>query len=519
MGFQIADCFERIADAVPTTVAVEDLAGARTYAQLDRRANQVAHSLAALGIHHDDTVAVMLPNRSEHVEALLGAWKLGAVPININTRYTADEVAFVLRNAGARAAIVDEQHARTIARADASLPLLTVAGDTSSYETALSAQPAHRPQMKRSGADRYVLYTGGTTGTPKGSVWRHDDIFIGALGGRDVEGNQLVGSLDELALAATTDAGRERVFVAAPLMHGTAQWMTLRTLLRGGTAILSGGRSFDPGATWRSVHERAATALVITGDAFAQPLSEALLDGAVLPTALNVIYSGGARLTPTVARTLVDELESVIVVDGYGATEAGGLGLMVYVSGAPDPAGFRTGPDIALIGADQQPVDPRTTADYEGQIAYCGRLPLGYLNDPEATDERFITAAGSRWFLTGDVGRSGTDGTVVVLGRVASSINTGGEKVYPEEVEGVLLAHPTIAEAVVYPVPDARFGERIEAAVVLTRGVQLPADVDAFLRTRLAGYKIPREIRVVDAVARTAAGKIDRAAYQPAVQP
>jgi fatty-acyl-CoA synthase len=465
----------------------------------------------------------MVPNRIEHLEALLGAWKLGAVPINVNTRYTADEVSFILQTAGVRAVIVDARQAKTVTRADASLPTLIVDADNSTYEAALSAHAATRLPTRRTGADRYVLYTGGTTGKPKGSVWRHDDIFLGALGGRDIDGNQLVASLDELAAQARLDAGQERVVVAAPLMHGTAQWMALRTLLRGGTVILNGGHSFDPDAMWRMLRDHRATALVITGDAFAQPLSESMAAGAVLPTRLNVIYSGGARLTPSVARALVDDLESVMVVDGYGATEAGGLGLKVYLGGSVDPVGFRIGPDVVLVDADGAIIDLNldlaadTEQIPEGQVAYGGRLPLGYLDDGEATADRFITANGRRWFLTGDVGRLEADGTMVLLGRVASTINSGGEKVYPEEVEAILLSHPTIAEAVVYSVPDARYGERIEAAVVLARGVQLPADVDAFLRTRLAGFKIPREIRVVEDIPRTPIGKVDRDAYRSMV--
>jgi acyl-CoA synthetase (AMP-forming)/AMP-acid ligase II len=511
MGFQLADCFERVADTVPAAAAVVDPRSSRTYAQLDRRANQLAHALHDLGVRADDTIAVVLPNRIEHLETLLAAWKLGAVPVNVNTRYTADEVAYVLTNSQARAVVVDERHARTLSRAHEALATLVVDdSDSSSYEVALSHHASARPAAPRKGSDRYVLYTGGTTGLPKGAVWRHDDIFFGALGGRDIDGNQLVHSLDELAEFAARDAGTERVFIACPLMHGTAQWMALRTLFRGGTALLDGSPSFDPDMTWKRVHATSATAMVITGDAFAQPLSEALVHGAVIPTALNVIYSGGARLTPSVARTIVEEIESVIVVDGYGSTEAGGLGLALYVDGAPDPIGFRVGPDVAVLNDAGEPIALAT--DAEGQLAYAGRLPLEYLHDADATAERFVASGGRRWYLTGDVGRVEADGTVSVLGRVASSINTGGEKVYPEEIEAALLAHPMIADAIVFSVPDARFGERIEAAVVLARGVQLPADVDPFLRARLAGFKIPRDIQLVDAIPRTAAGKLDREA-------
>lgn len=506
MGFQLADCFERVAAAIPTVIAVEDEHASRTYAQLDRRANQVAHSLIHLGVRPDDAIAVALPNRIEHLEALFGAWKASAVPINVNTRYTAEEIGYVLNNAAVRAAITDSRLAKTLARAMPDLPLIIV--DDPSFETTMARVASTPPSTPRSGSDRYVLYTGGTTGLPKGAHWRHDDIFYGALGGRDITGRQLIGSLDDLAVAASVDPGGERVALACPLMHGTAQWMALRTLLRGGTVLLDGSPHFDAHQTWKRLHATSATALVITGDVFAQPLAQALHDGAVIPTTLNVIYSGGARLTPTLARELVSELEAVLVADGYGTTETGGLGIMVYVHGAPDPVGFRVSPDVILITESGTRI---TEAECDGEIAYCGRMPTSYTGVDEPRLQT-LTIDGTRYYCTGDIGAYTPNGTLLVRGRKNASMNSGGEKVYPEEVESALMSHPTIADAIVYAVPDERYGERIEADVVLARGVQLPADVDAFLRSRLAGFKIPRDIHVVEQVPRTASGKPDRRA-------
>ncbi|MFZ4515875.1 MAG: AMP-binding protein [Acidimicrobiia bacterium] len=512
MGFQLADCFARVASAVPSTLAVEDNRTQRTYAQLDRRANQAAHALTHLGVAADDTVAVALPNRIEHLEVLLGAWKLGAVPININTRYTADETAYVLESAGVRAAITDARLSKTVARAMPDLAQLVVDDESSSYEAALARSSATPVSARRSGSDRYVLFTGGTTGMPKGALWRHDDIFFGALGGRDITGRQLVHSLDDLARVALAHPGEERVALACPLFHGTAQWMALRTLFRGGTVLLDGSPPFDAHQTWKRVHASGATALVIPGDVIAQPLAQALHDGAVLPASLNVIYSGGARLTPAIARALVRELEHVLVADGYGATETGGLGIMVYLDGAPDPEGFRVSPEIALISDELVIV---TTAGLDGEIAFRGRMPVGYLG-VDHTPMRTTLINGTRWYLTGDIGCFSPDQLLLVRGRRTASMNSGGEKVYPDEVEAALMSHPTIADAIVYSVPDTRFGDRIEADVVLTRGVQLPADVDAFLRARIAGFKVPREIHVEESIPRTTTGKPDRLAAQRA---
>jgi acyl-CoA synthetase (AMP-forming)/AMP-acid ligase II len=509
--FNLYDLFAVVAGAVPDRDAVVEGGRRFTYADLDDRTRRLAAVLSEAGVGPGDHVGLHLQNSSLYLEGMLAAFLLRAVPVNVNYRYVADELRYLFDDAGIVAllhepgftAVVEE-----VRPAVASLRATFVHGDD--LEAALAAveplDPATVPG--RSGDDHYVLYTGGTTGMPKGVVWRHEDIFFAALGGG---GQPPIAAPEELAERAPK--GRARMLPACPFMHGSAHWMAFSTLFSGGTVVIDPEPGFDPARLWSLVAAEQVTFLVIVGDAFARPLVEAL-DGR--PTdedvsSLTVILSGGAILSPTVKDALLQRLPGCLVVDGFGASETGGQGQMVAVPGGNDAhPRFAMDAQTTVLDDDLRPVVPGSGT--VGRLARRGRVPLGYHNDPAKTAATFPIVDGVRWAVPGDLATIEDDGTITVFGRGSVSINTGGEKVHPEEVESTLKAHPAIFDAVVVGVPDERWGQRVAAVVELRPGVDRAPSVDELgehTRATLAGYKVPRSVVVVDEIVRSPSGKAD----------
>jgi fatty-acyl-CoA synthase len=525
MQFNLADLWERVADTVPDHLAVVDGERRFSYAEVDARANGLAHALAAQGVGPGDHVAVYLYNSVEYLETMLAAFKLRAVPINVNYRYVEDELRYLFTDCDARAVVFHTEFAPKLCAIRASLPLLTTfvavdegtgnsAGDleTGAYETLVRDAPAGRDFETRSGDDLYVLYTGGTTGMPKGVMWRHEDVFFGAMGGGG-GGGAVITTPEEIAERCLVP--RTRCVPACPFMHGTAHWMAFSTLFLGGTVVIPTARTLAPVALWELIAREQANFLVIVGDAFARPLLDALDgDPATNPAAgldlscCRVILSGGAILSPTLKRALVERLPGALVVDGYGASETGGQGQSVTVAGAPIAAAprFLVNDETAVLGPDLRPVP----AGVVGFLARRGHIPIGYYKDLEKTAATFPVVDGVRWSVPGDHAVVEDDDTITLLGRGSVSINTGGEKVYPEEVESALKSLDAIFDAVVVGIPDARFGERV-IAVVQARPGTAPtlAEIQEHLRGSLAGYKIPRGVVPVDEIMRSPSGKPD----------
>lgn len=507
--WNLGDLFEGVVDEVGDRLAV--VAGSRrsTYRDLDDRANRLAHVLERAGVGPGDHIAVALRNGNEYLEAMLAAFKLRAVPINVNTRYTVDELAYLIADAAPRLVLHEPDRADQIAAALAQgepIPCL-VRGDA--YEAALASAPTTRPDVERSGDDRYLLYTGGTTGLPKGVVWRHEDLLFAALGGGNPGGDPAQ-TPDEVI--ANARRGRTRCLPASPFTHGTAHWTALSTLLNGGTVIIDTSPAFDAATLWDLADAERATILVIVGDAFARPLADAL---AAEPDRwplddLLVVLSGGAVLSPAVRDALLERLPWVVVVDGYGTSETGGQGQMPTWAGQATTTAPRFHVDEFTTVLDDAGRPAPPGSGLIGRLAKRGRIPLGYHGDPQRSADTFVDLHGQRWAIPGDLGRVEADGSITLLGRGASSINSGGEKVFPEEVERVLKAHPDVFDAVVVGTPDPRFGERV-AAVVAHRPDQ-PVDVaslDAHCREHLAGFKVPRRVVIVDEVLRRPSGKAD----------
>ncbi|HKY75084.1 MAG TPA: AMP-binding protein, partial [Acidimicrobiia bacterium] len=456
----LADIFEVVVDAIPDREAL--VVGDRrlTYAELDQRANRLAHHLAAAGIGPGDHVAAYLYNSSEFIETMLAAFKLRAAVVNVNYRYVAKELEYVLRDSDAKAIVYDPRFAATLAEVEKDLPKLgaqLAAG--APYEEALAAGSPVRPQISRTGDDLYLLYTGGTTGMPKGVMWRHDDILAAGLG--DLDGAATLQEQSERARA-----GRDRHLPACPLMHGAAQWVSLATFYGGGTVILSPDTRLDAGRLVELVAAERATIITIIGDAVGRPLADAAAGRPDLDlSAVRVILNSGATVSPPVKDDLMTRMPGAFIYDTYGSSESGTFAKSTSGSGStPTQGRFAPGKEAVVLDDDLCPVQPGSGV--VGRLARGGAVALGYYNDPDKTTTTFPVIDGVRFIVTGDHATVEPDGTIQVLGRGTACINTGGEKVYPDEVEAACKSHPEIADAMVVGVPDDRFGERVVALVV-----------------------------------------------------
>ena len=517
-SFNLADLFEGAVEAIPAQDAVVT-AGAneptrrRTYAELDARANQVAHLLDELGVGPGDHVAVHAMNCLEFMEVTLGVFKLRAVPINGNFRYTAEELAYVFDDAEVVAVftqvgIRDEALAAAGAR-----PVITIGLD---YDERIAGRPATPVDVgPRSSDDRYLLYTGGTTGMPKGVVWRHEDVFFGALGGTGAprQGLPALASPDDIGAFVTQGTGITRRLPLCPLIHGGAQWIALTALLTGGTCLLTVDPSLDAGSALSLASEERAEFLMIIGDAVARPLAAELRrhHEAYDLSELRLISSSGAILSPAVKAELEEFLPATKVIDRFGASETGGQGRIKRSADGSGPLQLIADDHTTVIGDDGRPLVPGS--GQRGKLARRGWIPLGYWRDEEKTAATFPTIDGVRYSVPGDLATIEADGTISVFGRGSMVINTGGEKVFPEEVEAAAKGHPAVFDSLVVGVPDERFGSRVAAVVSLVEGAS-PPTVDALAdhcRSMIAGYKVPRELVVVDEVRRKVTGKGDYA--------
>lgn len=498
MSPSLADRFERVVDAHGDLAAVDVDGDTTTFDELDRRANQVATWLGDLGLEAGDRIGIAVWNRPEHLELLLGAFKAGVTPVNVNCRYTKDEIRTLLRDAGAR--LVVHEATMTLDVSDASTDddwlRVSLEGD---YERAIAGRSSDRPRVERSGGDRYILYTGGSTGSPKGVMWRQDDLFAATMS------------------ASERRRPGSRILPASPLTHGTAQWTTLSTLLSAGTVVFGPLRGFDPVALWTRAADAHVTRLVIVGDAFARPLLDALdaePDRWDL-SALVAITSGGARWSVDVQDGLLEHLPHVAMVNSFGASETGGQGSQVRFAGSPssEEVGLlRFTPDDSTVVLDEnhEPVPPGS--DRVGTVAQRGAVPLGYFGDPERSASIFPVIDGVRYSIPGDLAKVRADGDIVVLGRGRNVINTGGEKVFAEEVEAALLGHPGVADAVVVGIPDDRWERRVGALVRLHDGATTTVhELMEHCTKTLARFKLPRQIVLTDTIRHLPTGKLDRA--------
>ena len=520
--YNLADLFEAVADNVPDRTAL--VAGERrlTYRELDERATRLANCFLDMGLAPGARVAVLAWNRAEWVEVFFAAFKARVVPVNLNYRYTAEELRYVIDNSDSEALVFERSFAPLVEKARADVPglkhllVLEDAIDGTSdekidgavpYEEALAAASPDRRDVGRSPDDLYVLFTGGTTGMPKGVMWRQEDIFFAAMGGNGF-GRGPVESPAEVVERIFPDGATLTSMVTAPVMHGAAQWAMSISFFGGGTVVLMTGRHFDPHEVWRQVEQERCNTVTVVGDAMARPLAEALDDPAKSYdlSSVAVVGSGGAIFSTAVKDQLRRHLPNAVMMDTFGASELGASGAQPDADSGPR---FVMNEWTTVLDDDLRPVEPGSGV--VGLVARRGHIPLGYHKDEAKTAATFVTDPdGVRWALPGDHGLVEDDGTITLLGRGSGCINTGGEKVYPEEVEAALKSHPDVFDAVVVGVPDERFTERV-AAIVQPRPGRTPAldELAAHCRTTLAGYKVPRQVELVDSIGRTASGKAD----------
>ncbi len=519
MEFNLADLFESVVDVATDQTAVVGDGRRLSYAELEVRANRLAHRLATAGIGTGDRVGVQLTNGPEYLEAMLACFKIRAVPVNVNYRYLSEELRYLYSDAGLTGLVFHSRYRAAVAGAlDASTGprLLLEVGDESGrsglgedYEEALAGQSTRRDFGPRSADDVYCIYTGGTTGMPKGVLWRHEDIFFAAMGGGDpLSLGNVIGGPEELA-GRIMHPGLAAL-ASPPFMHASGQWLAFTMLFGGGKVVTLPAERFDPVALWRLVEAEAVNVLVVVGDAMAVPVLDWLEahPGEIETSSLLAVGSGGAALSASTKRRLAAALPTVMVVDAFGSSETGQLG---GSAPADDPYGaphLHVDERTAVLDDELQPVVPGS--EKVGRLARSGHIPIGYLGDPKKSAATFVEAGGIRWALPGDLAAVGEDGTITLLGRGALTINTGGEKVYPEEVEQALREHGDVADVVVLGAPHERFGEQVVAVVEPRPGARV--DAQALLeicRRRLAAYKVPRLVVETDAVARSPAGKPD----------
>jgi 3-oxocholest-4-en-26-oate---CoA ligase len=514
--FNLADLLEIVVDTVPDREALVAGAARRTFGELDMRANRVANHLLGLGLEPGAKVAIYGWNRAEWVETFFGAFKARLVPININYRYVADELRYVFENADVEAVVVERSLLVLVRQIASELPRLRHVivledggdadlGDATPYEDALTAASAARPAANRSDDDLYILYTGGTTGTPKGVMWRHEDIFFAALGGGGF-GQPPIQTPEEIAGRVWPEDGRVTSLTLAPIMHGAAQWGMCIMLFGGGKVVLYTPHGFDPHEAWGLAERERAMTVMVVGDAMARPLGEALDRKSYDLSSVVSVGSGGAVYSAAVKAKLKEHLPNVLTIDTVGASELGASGSQQDPDAGPR---FNTIESMSVLADDLRPVEPGS--GQVGLLARRGHIPLGYYKDETKTAATFVTDPdGVRWSVPGDHARIEADGTITLLGRGSGCINTGGEKVYPEEVEAAIKSHPDVFDVIVVGVPDARFTERVAAIVQPRTGrTATLEDVANHCRTAIAGYKVPRELKVVDAIQRTPSGKAD----------
>jgi 3-oxocholest-4-en-26-oate---CoA ligase len=525
--WNFADVYEAIAAHVPDHPC--QIQGDRvvTWGEFDRRAGALAADLVEAGLGHQAKVACYLHNGVEYLEVVVAAFKAALVPVNTNYRYGPDEITYLFDNADAEAIVFHASFAELLEGIRDRLPRVrrwyAVADETGDgpewatpYEPVVTSGLTLAPgSRERSGDDLLLLYTGGTTGMPKGVMWRQDDLFnvLGASGNA-VAGVPPAGSLDEvIGRIDPSGATSPTMVVACPLMHGTGQFSSFIALNSGGAVVSLANRRFDVEELFATIERRRATNLVIVGQAFAGPMLEHLdahPDQHDL-SSLAVISSSGVMWSHENKQGLLRHLPQVVLFDSFGSSEAVGLGGSVSAAGAAEQtATFAIGPNNAVFTDDDRRVEPGSGE--MGMIAVGGYIPVGYYKDPEKSARTFREIEGRRWSIPGDFATVNADGTIHLLGRGSVCINTGGEKVFPEEVEEALKTHPSVRDAVVVGLPDERFGETICAVIEPDSGAELDAtELRAHVTASLAAYKAPRSVVAVDSIARAANGKVDYA--------
>ena len=531
--FNLGVVSEAIAAAFPDQEAIVFRDRRITFGQLNERTRRLANYLLSRGLgvrkpraelqrweSGQDQLALYLFNGNEYLEGMLGGYKARVAPFNVNYRYVEEELVYLLNNARARAIIYHANFAPRVAAVRAKVPSLEVfiqVADESGnallpgavdYETALAQSSPDLPKTQPSPDDLYILYTGGTTGMPKGVLWRQADILVAALGGRAADG-KILESLDEYVERAKTVS--MKMFPAAPYMHGAGHWIALSALHQGNTVFIqSDVERLDPADILSLIEREKINFLQIVGDAFARPIVDAIRNGSYDLSSLGIILSGGAPLNASIKAEILDLLPNVMIIDGLGSSEAGGQGSQISnkMTGA-STGKFVPGPDNVVV---DEALTKVLAPGHEGMgwWAKRGFVPLGYLDDAAKTERTFVMIGDTRFSVPGDRARHLADGSIELHGRDSVTINSGGEKIFAEEVEHALKHHPAVYDAVVAGRPSERWGQEVVAVVQLRTGARVTdVELSDECAKHIARYKLPKAYVFRDAIVRSPSGKAD----------
>src|ERR1700754_337512 len=525
VALNIADLAEHAIDAVPDRVALICGDEQVTYAQLDEKANRLAHYLIDQGVKKDDKVGLYCRNRIEIVIAMLGIVKAGAILVNVNFRYVEGELKYLFENSDMVAVVHERRYADRVANVLPETPnvktvLAVEDGSDDDYQryggvefySAIAQASPERDFGERSADDIYLLYTGATTGFPKGVMWRHEDVYRVLFGGTDFATGESVTAEYDLARAAAESPPMIR-YPIPPMIHGATQSATWMSVFSGQTTVLA--PEFDADEVWQTIEKRKVNLLFFTGDAMARPLLDALTklhDAGHEPdlSSLFLLASTAALFSTSIKEKFLELLPNRVITDSIGSSETGFGGTSIVAKGEHHMGGPRVTIDHRTVVLDEDGNEVKPGSGVRGMIAKKGNIPVGYFKDEEKTRQTFSVYTGVRSALSGQYAEVDADGSVTMLGRGSQSINSGGEKIYPEEVEAALKGHPDVFDALVVGVPDERYGNCVAAVIHRRPGTQPTlAELDTFVRREIAGYKVPRKVWWVEEIHRTPAGKPD----------
>ena len=527
MEFNAADIFEGVVDRVPDREAIVHGSTRLTYKELDARSNKAANALKKLGIKKGSHIGIYAFNCVEWLEIMLGAYKLCAIPININYRYVEEELKYLIDNADMEAIFYHKQFSNKLENIKTHLPLLKdficiednsgeddVIDKSFNFEDLIANEDESRLDVDRSGDDKYILYTGGTTGMPKGVVWRMEDVLMTLGGGIDAVTGEKYPTPEAFADKCLQD--QTIALALAPFMHGGAQWQSFNSFFSGWKLIINDQVSFDADYVWEIVAKEKVMNLTIMGDAMGRPLCDALpsaIEKGLDLSSLFVLSSTASVFSASIKDTILEYLPNLFLIDAVGSSETGATGVNIHTKDGKlkDSGGGPkfTKPNFSeILNLDTKEVIPPSDTETIGYLARKGHVPIAYYKDEEKSKKTFIEVGGVRYSIPGDMAKYEEDGQMTLLGRGSVSINSGGEKIFPEEVEMALKAHPNIFDCLVVGVKDDRWGQKVVAVIQRRENDELSLDdIKDVASKYIASYKMPKEIVFSELIERAPSGK------------
>ena len=526
MEFNAADIFEGVVQRIPDREAVVLGETRLTYKELDARANKAAHALKKLNISQGSHIGIYAFNCIEWLEIMLGAYKLCAIPININYRYVEEELKYLMNNADIEAIFFHQQFSDKLNNIADALPLLKTyvsindGSDAKSdlvcvdYEALIEHESEEQVPQLRSGDDQYILYTGGTTGMPKGVVWRMEDVLMTLGGGIDAVTGEKYPTPEALADKCLQD--QTTALALAPLMHGAAQWQSFNAFFSGWKLVFNDQVTFDAHHAWDLIAKERVMNLTITGDAMGRPLCDALpaaLERDLDLSCLLVIASSASVFSSSIKDAMITLLPNLFIIDAVGSSETGATGVNIHTKDGKlkDSGGgpkFNKPDFSAILNLETRQIIPQSDTETIGYLARKGHVPLAYYKDPEKSKKTFIDVEGERFSVPGDMAKYESDGQITLLGRGSVSINSGGEKIFPEEVEMALKAHPNVFDCLVVGVKDETWGQKVVAVIQRRDSSKLTLeDLKETSAKYIASYKMPKALIFSDLIERAPSGK------------